>query len=149
MIPPLPASVVSTLKSKIDTLCNIPNKPGIPGAVFVAVDKNGERFAHASGKRGVASNEPMTLDSVFSILSCTKLVTGIACMQLVEQKVLRLDDADQVERLVPELKDVKVLQEDGQLVEKTNRITLRMLLSHTCRSLSLSLSLPLFLVYRF
>lgn len=131
MLPPLPTSVVSTLQSKIDTLCNIPDNRGIPGAVFVAVDKNGERFAYASGKRGVASNEPMTLDSVFSILSCTKLATGIACMQLVEQKVLRLDDADQVESLAPELRDVKVLK-DGKLVEKTSRITLRMLLSHTC-----------------
>lgn len=142
MIPPLPASVVSTLQSKIDTLCNVPDKPGIPGGVFVAVDKNGERFAYAGGKRGVAArnNEPMTLDSVFSILSCTKLVTGLACMQLVEQKVLRLDDADQVESLAPELRDVKVLQEDGQLVEKRNRITLRMLLSHTCMLLSFFLS---------
>lgn len=137
MLSPVPDSVVSTLRSKIDTLCNTPDKPGIPGAVFVAVDRNGERFAYASGKRGVASNEPMTLDSVFSILSCTKLVTAVACMQLVEQGVLRLDDVDQAESLAPELREVKVLQEDGQLVEKTSRITLRMLLSHTCKAANL------------
>ena len=57
-------------------------------------------------------------------------------MQLVEQGVLRLDDADQVDDLCPEIKDVKILkgfEKDGKpiLVEKKNRITLRMLLSHT------------------
>lgn len=56
-------------------------------------------------------------------------------MQLVEQGKLRLDDADQVEAICPELRDVKVLtrNEDGkfELVKKVRRITLRMLLTHT------------------
>lgn len=52
-------------------------------------------------------------------------------MQLVEQGMLSLDDADQVERLCPELTDVQVLQSDGTLVPKRRGITLRMLLSHT------------------
>lgn len=57
-------------------------------------------------------------------------------MQLVEQGKLALDDADLVEKLCPELKDVKILKgfdDVGKpiLVEKKNRITLRMLLSHT------------------
>ncbi|KAH8699068.1 beta-lactamase family protein [Talaromyces proteolyticus] len=125
----LSAPIQSLLRSKIDTACSN-TQTDIPGVVFVAVDKNGERFSHASGKRGVGSDEPMTLDSIFSILSCTKLVTAIACMQLVEKGVLSLDDPDQVEKLSWELKDIKVLQ-DGKLVEKKNRITLRMLLSHT------------------
>lgn len=73
----------------------------------------------------------MTLDSIFWIASCTKMITGIACMQLVEQGVLNLDDSDQVEKICPELKDVKVLQDDGTLVEKRRGITLRMLLNHT------------------
>ncbi len=52
-------------------------------------------------------------------------------MQLVEQGKLSLDDADLAEKICPEFKTVKVLQDDGTLVEKKNRITLRMLLSHT------------------
>jgi len=50
---------------------------------------------------------------------------------LVEKGVLSLDDAATVERLVPELKDVKVLTSEGKLVPKNKGITLRMLLSHT------------------
>lgn len=44
---------------------------------------------------------------------------------------LSLDDSDQVETICPELKEVKVLQDDGTLVEKRRGITLRMLLNHT------------------
>lgn len=70
---------------------------------------------------------------VYWLASCTKLVTSIACLQLVEKGILALDNADQVERLCPELRDVKVATTDGRLVEKLTRITLRSLLTHTCR----------------
>ncbi|KAI1466078.1 beta-lactamase family protein [Daldinia caldariorum] len=104
----------------------------LPGTVVVVVDKQGnELFAHAAGKRGIMSKEPMTLDSVFYLASCTKLVAGIACMQLVEKGELRLDDAAQVEELCPELRDIKVLKDDGTFEEKKHGITLKMLLTHT------------------
>jgi len=105
---------------------------GIGGLVFVAVDKDGnELAAHASGKKGLNSKEPMTLETVFWIASCTKLLASMACMQAVEQGKLKLDDHKQVYELCPELEKVKVLQEDGSLVDKKQDITLRMLLSHT------------------
>jgi CubicO group peptidase (beta-lactamase class C family) len=73
----------------------------------------------------------MTLDNVYWIASCTKMLTGIACMQLVEQGKLKLDDGEHIENLCPELKKLKVLKPDGSLEEKKNGITLRMLLTHT------------------
>ncbi|OOG00708.1 hypothetical protein ASPCADRAFT_125721 [Aspergillus carbonarius ITEM 5010] len=73
----------------------------------------------------------MELDSVFWLTSGTKLVTAIACMQLVEKGVLRLDDVELVEKLSPELEAVQVLQDDGTLVPKERGITIRMLLTHT------------------
>jgi CubicO group peptidase (beta-lactamase class C family) len=76
----------------------------------------------------------MTLDNIFWIASCTKMIVAMACMQLVEKRLLSLDDSQQVEQLCPELKEVKVLQDDGTLVEKKRGITLRMLLSHTGES---------------
>jgi CubicO group peptidase (beta-lactamase class C family) len=127
----LSPQAVTALKERVDAACADQEK-GIPGAVAVVVGKDGkEHFAHASGKRGHGSEEPMTLDSIFWIASCTKMITGIACMQLVEQGILKLDDADQVEKVCSELKEVKVLQDDGTLVEKCRGITLRMLLNHT------------------
>lgn len=134
----LSSEAVSKLKSAFDDACADRDK-GLPGVVGIAIGKDGkELFAHASGKRGFGSDEPMSLDSIFWIASCTKMITGIACMQLVEQGKLSLDDAAQTEGLCPELKNVQVLQPDGKLVAKKRGITLRMLLSHTGGSPSCS-----------
>lgn len=104
---------------------------GAPGIVYCAVNKKGDLvFEHASGKVGKGLDKDMSSDSVFWIASCTKMITGIACMQLVEQGKLSLDDVDQVEKIAPELKAVQVI-ENGKLVPKKRGITLRMLLSHT------------------
>jgi CubicO group peptidase (beta-lactamase class C family) len=131
MSPTLSAETINTLRGKVDAACSN-HDGGIPGTVFVVIGRDGqEKFAYAGGKRGHGSSEPMSLDNIFSIMSCTKMITGIACMQLVEQGRLSLDDAAQVESIAPELKDIKVLQKDGTLVEKKRGITLRMLLSHT------------------
>ncbi|KAL7935916.1 beta-lactamase/transpeptidase-like protein [Trichoderma chlorosporum] len=130
---PLSAQTLQKLQDTVNKACNDP-KNDIPGVTVVVIDRNGEElFAHSAGKRGLASNEPMTLESIFWIASCTKMLTGVACMQLVEQGALKLDDGDQLENVLPELKDVKVLREDGSLESKNKKITLRMLLSHTSR----------------
>ncbi|KAH6896636.1 beta-lactamase/transpeptidase-like protein [Thelonectria olida] len=128
---PFSVQVVSQLRATVDAACSDP-RTGIPGSTVVVVGKDGnELFAHSTGKRGVASSEPMTLDNIFWIASCTKMLTGVACMQLVERGILKLDDGAHLENLCPELKDLKVLQADGKLVEKKSVITLRMLLTHT------------------
>lgn len=119
----------ATIKSTIDA---VTSKGSIPGIVFVAVDKNGDLVtSHCSGKTGAAQSTPMSLDSVFWIASCTKIITGIACMQLVEQGKINLEDSAALYKIIPELKDKKVLQDDGSLVSKKKEITLRMLLDHT------------------
>ncbi len=131
----LSASASDGIRKLMDETTADPNR--IPGCVAVVVDKSGKTlFQHASGKRGAETKAPMSLDSVFWIASCTKMIGGIAAMQLVEQGKLGLDDADLVESYCPELKHVRILKsisEDGkaETVEKKNRITLRMLLSHT------------------
>jgi len=127
----LSTEAVTKLQTVFEDAC-ADHEKGLPGVVGVAVGRDGkELFAHASGKRGFGSDEPMSLDSIFWIASCTKMITGIACMQLVEQGKLSLDDANQTEDLCPELKNVQVLQPDGKLEAKKRGITLRMLLSHT------------------
>jgi CubicO group peptidase (beta-lactamase class C family) len=122
---------LDTLRQTVDAAC-ADQKTGIPGSSVVVVGRDGkELFAHSAGKRGVNSKESMALDNVYWIASCTKMIVGMACMQLVENGTLSLDDSDQLETLCPELKAVKVLQDDGTLVEKNESITLRMLLTHT------------------
>lgn len=126
--------VVDALKSKIDLATTKPN--GIPGLACAVVDRDGDLlFEFAAGKRGVGSDVPMTTDTVFWLASCTKMIVSVAALQLAEQGILGLDDDHVVEKLAPELKEVKVLQEDAAgkltLVEKTQKITMRMLLCHT------------------
>ncbi|ETI23535.1 hypothetical protein G647_05337 [Cladophialophora carrionii CBS 160.54] len=125
------ASAVPNLKSQIDALTADP--AGAPGVVFAAVNRAGDIiFEHASGKVGAGKAEAMTTDHIFWIASCTKMITGVAAMQLVEQGKLSLDDVDVVEKLAPELKAVQVWDPAAQkLVPKKRGITLRMLLSHT------------------
>lgn len=128
---PLSENTLKNLVEAVEDACADP-KSDIPGASVVVIGKDGkELFAHAAGQRGVNCSDPMTLDSVFWIASCTKMIAGIACMQLVEQGKLHLDDGDEIEKLIPEFKDLQVLQKDGKLVPKKKKITLRMLLTHT------------------
>ncbi|KAI2623724.1 beta-lactamase family protein [Xylaria nigripes] len=128
---PLLVETISKLRGIVDASC-ADEKKGIPGAAVVVVGKDGnELFAHSSGKRGIISSEPMTLDNIFWIASCTKMVVGLACMQLVEKGTLRLDDGEHLEGLCPELKTLQVLRADGTLEKKNKAITLRMLLTHT------------------
>jgi CubicO group peptidase (beta-lactamase class C family) len=72
----------------------------VPGLAFTAVDKNGTILtANASGKRGPGSGQAMTPDTVVWFASCTKLITAIAAMQLVEQGKLHLDDTEEVGKI--------------------------------------------------
>ncbi|KAI2994448.1 hypothetical protein CBS147346_10486 [Aspergillus niger] len=109
----------------INMACAGPDRD-LSGVVAMVVDKNGDQvFAHAAGQRGHGHDHlgPMQIDTLFWIASCTKLITGIACMQLVERGVLTLDDTEIVQRHCPELRHVRVLQPDGRLVEKQRDIT--------------------------
>ena len=127
----LDAQATSHIRDIIDKACG-DQKSGIPGTTVVVVGKDGnELFAHSAGKRGTGSKDPMTLDNIFWMASCTKMLVGVACMQLVEQGILKLDDGAETESLCPELKGLKVLQPDGSFEEKKRAITLRMLLTHT------------------
>ncbi|RDH27200.1 beta-lactamase/transpeptidase-like protein [Aspergillus welwitschiae] len=129
----LPSPSTEGLIRLINMACAGPDRD-LPGVVAMVVDKNGDQvFAHAAGQRGHGHDHlgVMQIDTLFWIASCTKLITGIACMQLVERGVLTLDDTEIVQRHCPELRHVRVLQPDGRLVEKQRDITLRMLLSHT------------------
>ncbi|KAK1973479.1 beta-lactamase [Colletotrichum cereale] len=127
---PLSPQVAKEIKSIIDHAVLNPNH--IPGTTVVVVDRSGtEQIAHSAGNRGISSSEPMTMETVYWMASCTKMIVGVACMQLVEKGILNLDDSDHLERLCPELVDIKVLNVEGKLVEKKRGITLRMLLTHT------------------
>ena len=108
-----------------------PDGSHVPGLVFYAVNAQGQTLAeNFSGTKGASNPEPMSADSVFWIASCTKLITSIAVLQQVEQGKIGLDDAQALYRIAPELKDKKVLKDGNKLVERSEDITLRMLMLH-------------------
>jgi len=106
----------------------------IPGVVAMAAAEKGIVYEGAFGKRDSSKGPDMTPDTVFWLLSMTKAITATACMQLVEQGKLRLDEP--IGEILPELKNPQVLEgydEAGKpkLRAAKRPITLRHLLTHT------------------
>ncbi|KAF1913693.1 beta-lactamase/transpeptidase-like protein [Ampelomyces quisqualis] len=108
-------------------------KDGSPGLVFSAIDKSGKILVeHAAGTVGVDSAEPMDKDrTIFWLASCTKLVTAIAVLQLVEQGKIPLDDASFVKKLMPEIQNKKVYADGVTPADQAKDVTVRMMLAHT------------------
>lgn len=89
----------------------------IPG-LALAVDRGGETVKlKAYGTASIELAVPLQTDSVFQISSTTKIFTGVAIMQLVDDERLTLDD-----RIVDRLPD---------LPKRWSTITVHRLLSHT------------------
>lgn len=134
------SSMADKLEKLVNEATELPTHQ-IPGLVFQCVNRRGEVLCStASGNRGLQNDHPMTMDTLFWIASCTKMITAIALMQLVEQGKADLDDADLLEHVLPELKEVKILRHDGrdgqrvlQETAKRTRITLKMLATHTSK----------------
>jgi CubicO group peptidase (beta-lactamase class C family) len=116
-------SKISDQLTQLISSCTASPKTQAPGLVFRTIKRQGQILnSTASGLCSLDSSQPMTSDTVFWIASCTKMISAIALMQLVEQGKVDLDGADQLEQYVPEMKSVKIL-ENGVLREKKNRIS--------------------------
>ncbi|KDQ13928.1 hypothetical protein BOTBODRAFT_33052 [Botryobasidium botryosum FD-172 SS1] len=130
MSPSIP-DINSLLKSYTD------RRDGLVGLAVVAIGKNGDTiYSATSGATSVDPSKatPMTMDHVHWIASQTKLLTAIAAMQCVERGQIGLDD--HVGHVLPELADPDILEgfddnDQPKLRKATNKITLRLLLTHT------------------
>lgn len=97
--------------------------------VITMVNRGGQLVHfNAMGQHGVEDDTPLRPDDLFRIYSMTKPVTAVAAMQLYEQGKFRLSDP--ISKFVPELKDLKYLDDNGELQEAAP-ITMRHLLTHT------------------
>ena len=107
---------------------------GAPGVVAMATDRQRNFYEGTSGVREMGKEQPMTVDTVFAIFSCTKALTGTTLMQLVEEGLVSLDDP--AKNYVPEIADIQVLDgfdANGQprLRPPKSDITLNQLMLHT------------------
>jgi methyl acetate hydrolase len=110
-------------------------RDGIPGLVAMVVDGDQVLYAGAFGRRDVANNVPMTVDSIFRIASMTKPITSVAVMLLVEAGRVSLDDP--IEQYLPEFAGKSVFASFDPVSKRyterpaTGPITVRQLLTHT------------------
>jgi CubicO group peptidase (beta-lactamase class C family) len=81
------------------------------------------------GNKGAGDVRALQENDLFRIYSMSKPITAAAAMQLYEEGKFQLSDP--VSKFVPELKDVKVLNGDGELVPMERPMTMQHLLTHT------------------
>ena len=114
----------------LDTLAQRYVDEGRVAGMVNLVMRNGKVvYFKATGSRGAEAPAPVKTDDLFRIYSMTKPITAVAAMQLYEQGKFHLDDP--VHKFVPELKDLQVLNDDGQLEALESPLTMHQLLTHT------------------
>jgi CubicO group peptidase (beta-lactamase class C family) len=106
----------------------------VAGMVALGATEKGVVYEGAFGKADMNAGSKISADTVFWLLSMTKPITATACMQLIEQGKLRLDQP--ARQILPELKSPQVL--DGfdsrgqpKLRSAKRPITVQHLLTHT------------------
>ena len=83
----------------------------------------------AQGSRSINDARPLQKDAIFRINSMTKPITAVGLMRLYEQGLFQLSDP--ISKYIPELKNLEVLTEDGELVPAEHEITIHELMTHT------------------
>ncbi|GAA6025286.1 hypothetical protein JCM10207_001284 [Rhodosporidiobolus poonsookiae] len=137
----MPLSTASAIADAVSAATQDPWHVLPNAAVLVTTSDEAVAFSGVGGYERVPSTSEeladaprLSEDSRFTLWSCTKLVTAIAALQLVEQGKIGLED--DASRWVPELEELRVFKgfkENGELeLEKPERrVTVEMLLLHT------------------
>ncbi|MDB5991654.1 MAG: Twin-arginine translocation pathway signal [Herbaspirillum sp.] len=121
--------------SPIDrTLQQAVDNKTVAGVVAMGATDKGLIYEGAFGKADIDAGTPMSMDNVFWMLSMTKAITATACMQLIEQGKMQLDQP--ASQILPELKAPMVLEGydaagKPKLRPAKRPITVRHLLTHT------------------
>jgi CubicO group peptidase (beta-lactamase class C family) len=125
-VPHLTPDDVAAINRKMHALVDSHQAAG----VVTLIIQDGKRVdLNAYGSADTALHKPMRTDSIGAVASMTKPVTGVAMMMLYEQGKWSLDDP--VEKYVPQLKNLKVMDEAGHLVPVSRPATMRELMSHS------------------
>ena len=133
-VPPMRRNGRDRFKSIDEALAQGVANGTVAGVIALAADSRGVVYESACGKPDLAGASSVTQDTVFWLLSMTKAITATACMQLVEQGKLRLDQP--MSEVPPQLAAPMVLEGfdasgKPQLRPAKRAITLRHLLTHT------------------
>lgn len=101
----------------------------VPAAIMGGIDAEGKITWRAFGPAIWTQNDTLTPDHIFRIASMTKALTAVAAMQLVEAGKISLDEP--LNDLLPEMVEIPLIDEFGNINSSEEPITLKQLLSHT------------------
>src|ERR1700744_791515 len=105
----------------------------VPHVAAIAADRDGVLYQGAAGPRAVGESDPVTVDTLFRIMSMTKMPCTVAALQQVEQGNLDLDAP--VADYCPEFAEIQVLTGfDGNtpmLRPPARQATVKNLVTHT------------------
>lgn len=94
---------------------------GFPSVDF-AIAKDGEVvYRKLVGYSDTEKTRPVSPSDLYWVFSCTKVITCVAAMRLVEAGVISLDDP--VSKYIPEYANVKVRRKDGSVTDAENVMT--------------------------
>jgi len=125
------ASIDGTAIDKV--LRDAVDSGGVPHVAAIATDRDGVIYQGSAGPRAVGESDPVTVDTLFRIMSMTKMPCTVAALQQVEQGHLDLDAP--VADYRPEFAEIQVLTGfDGdtpKLRPPARQATVKDLITHT------------------
>jgi methyl acetate hydrolase len=125
------ASIDGTAIDKV--LRDAVDSGGVPHVAAIAADRDGVIYQGSAGPREAGQSDPVTVDTLFRIMSMTKMPCTVAALQQVEQGNLDLDAP--VADYCPEFAEVQVLTGfDGDtpaLRPPARQVTIKNLITHT------------------
>ena len=134
MVKPEDVGLSSERLNRIKPLMQSHIDKGTTGGILTMIARGG-KIAHLEmvGKRDIANNKPMTINTIFRIYSMSKAITSIAVMTLYEEGHFNLDDP--VSDFIPEFDNLMVFKdstEAGLILDSLDtEMTIRHLLTHT------------------
>lgn len=119
-----------TRLSRIDNLIQTEIKDKKIAGASVLVYKDGEMcFDKQYGYADIETKKPIEKDTIFRLYSCTKPITAAALMILFERGELDLEYP--LYKYIPAYKEMKIVDEQGNLTDCKTDITIRDLLNMT------------------
>jgi CubicO group peptidase (beta-lactamase class C family) len=101
----------------------------LAGAGFMVVRHGKVAVYDTVGYQDIAARKAFSKDAIVRGASMTKPVTAVAMMILYEEGKWQLDDA--VAKHIPEFAGLRVMTEDGQVVESAHAMTMRELVTNS------------------
>jgi CubicO group peptidase (beta-lactamase class C family) len=101
----------------------------LPAALMGYSTKEGKMQWFAYGPSVWGGKDTINENNIFRIYSMTKAIASVAALQLVEKGLIDLDEP--LDKLMPEMTTIPILNENGMLMEANKAVNLRQLLTHT------------------